>query len=91
MQFPKADVLNDTFARCTKCKALTKVVKCPITIDKGGSDHVLTIFEPILSCTVGEMESQEDMQYKLLMIMAPPLEFHVASRDTVLAFETSDS
>ena len=47
----KADMLNDAFANCSKCSALTKISKCPVTsftqvviIDKEGKNHILTIF-----------------------------------------------
>ena len=52
----KIEIINDIIGRCTKCKALSKLSKCPVTSmakliisDNLRNEHTLTIFQPILS------------------------------------------
>ena len=87
----KVDAINDTVGRCTKCRALSKLTKCPITtfakvlITDKGYDHTLTIFDPVLSQIVGSTTSQDDLECKLLML--PRHKFQVTSLDVVFGFE----
>ena len=85
----KVDNLDDKLGRCTKCKALLKLTKCPLATfvkilisDKVGYDNTLTSFEPVLTQKVGITTSQEDLERKL--IMNPPQKFRVSSRNIIV-------
>ena len=88
----KVEAIDDTVGRCTKCTALSKLAKCPITtfakvlISDKGYNHILTIFEPVLSQLVGNTTSQEDLERKLLLL--PKHRFRITSRDVVFGVET---
>ena len=88
----KVDAIDATLGRRTKCRALSKLKKCPLTTfakvlvgDKAGYDHTLTIFDPVLYQIVETTTSQDDLECKLLM--APPHRFRVTSRDVIFGIE----
>ena len=84
----KVDKLDDKLGRCTNCKALLKLTKCPLATfakilisDKVGYDNTLTSFEPVLTQIVGTTTSQVDLER--ILIMNPPQKFRVSSHNIV--------
>ena len=91
VQTSKVDAIDDILGRCTKCRALSKLTKCPITtlakvlVTDNGYDHTLTTFDPVLSQIVGSTTSQDDLERKLILL--PWHRFRVTSRDVVFGAE----
>ena len=64
------EIINDIIGRCTKCLALSKLSKCPVTSmakviisDNLRNKHTLTIFQPILSQHTWEKQHGDQATY----------------------------
>ena len=85
----KLQQIDEIVGQCPKCDTLTKISKCPkvctakvIVGDKDGKDHILTIFDPLLS-TIVDGISGTSLGMKLLNV--PTYKFFFDTRGIIFA------